>query len=138
MSSFPLYDFLYNNFAPFRLALLLYQILKDRELRNYYIKYYTLSLLTIIIMYLVISGIFCSIFQISYTKFFKSTIIPIVGIFILLIQQIINLFYLPYNVSVIVINTFHYFTDIIKIIYKWINNLIYTTLNMEDYVLNNL
>lgn len=102
------------------------------------LKYYALCLFTIIIMYLVFATIYCSFFKISYMKFFKSTIFPIIGIFILIIQGIIYLFFVPYHIFITIKNTFHYFISIIKVIYKWIHKIIYTTLTIDDYILNNL
>ena len=69
---------------------------------------YLLSIFFIVIMYLLIAVIYCSIFKIAYIKFFQSTIFPIIGLIILIIQGIIYIFFLPYYIFVVVKNTFEY------------------------------
>ena len=104
----------------------------------YLLRRYVLYLLTIIIFYVVIGFIYCSVFKISYIKFLQSTIFPIIGMIILIIQGIIYVFFIPYHIYTIVLNTFDYAIQILKNIYNWIYNFIYTLINMEDYLLNSV
>jgi len=100
------------------------------------LKQFAISLFLGIFIYLLIATIYCSVFRVSYVKFFKYTIFPVIGMIILIIQGIIYIFFIPYHIYVVIKDTFHHIIQIITIFFNWISDIINTTLNIEDYILN--
>lgn len=100
------------------------------------IKFYLFSILLIVLVYVIIGLIYCSVFKVAHIKYFQNTIFPIIGLFLLIIQGIIYIFFIPYHIFVVIIETFRYIIEIIKKIYNWLYNLINITLNIDDYILN--
>jgi len=94
------------------------------------------TLTFIFLIYLFIAFIYCTIFKYStYFKFFKNTFIPIIGLIITIIQGIITVFFIPYNMFIILIQTFDYFGNIIKTFFWWLYDFIYKVVNIEDELL---
>lgn len=109
-----------------------YDILTNWKLLSYYIT----VVLIIIGLYLIVMYIYCRIiFNIDYSKFIKATLFPIVGMIILIIQGIIYIFFIPYNIVLVIKDTFTYIFQIISILFNWLYNFIKTILNIESYLL---
>jgi hypothetical protein len=102
------------------------------------LKSHIISLLFIIAIYCLFGYIYCWIFQMTYFKFFKGTIFPIIGFFILIIQGIIYIFFIPYHIYITLTETFNYVIKIIVKLYEWIYNIVMAFINMEDYLLNDV
>ena len=100
------------------------------------LKYYFIRLVLIIIAYLITGWIYCKIFKISYIKYLKNTIFPIIGFIILIIQGIIYIFFIPYKLFEVFNKTFNYAINIIKFIFKWILEFINIIFSIETYILN--
>ena len=102
------------------------------------LKSHIISLIYLIIIYCIFGAIYCSIFEMSYLKFFEGTIFPIIGLGILIIQGIIYIFFIPYKLYVTITETFSYIIQIISKLYQWFYSIINAVVNMESYLLNNL
>jgi len=102
------------------------------------LKSHIISLLFLIFIYCLFGYIYCWIFEMTYFKFFKGTIFPIIGFFILIIQGIIYIFFIPYHIYITLTETFSYIIKIVVKLYEWIYNIVMAFINMEDYLLNDV
>lgn len=124
-----------NNIVAYILSFFLYPY---QLLTNWNIfKRFILTILFIVILYFGFGYIYCKLFKIAYIKYLESTIFPIIGMILLIIQGIIYIFFIPYYIYVVVIDTFQHALQVLSVLYKWVYNLIDTTINMEDYLLDN-
>jgi len=123
---------------PLRFVLYIFNYLVNLIYDWELLKSHIISLIFLIIIYCLFGAIYCWIFEMTYFKFFKGTIFPIIGFFILIIQGIIYIFFIPYHIYITLTETFSYVIKIIVKLYEWIYNIVMTFINMEDYLLNSV
>lgn len=100
------------------------------------LKKFLTILFLICLVYFIIGYIYIKIYKTDFKKFFKITIYPIIGIILMIIQTIVNIFYIPYNIYLIIKETFNHIITSINIVYKLLISFIYAILNIDSYLLD--
>lgn len=109
-----------------------YNFIMNSQIRTIYFTNFLIMGIT----YVVIMLCYCYLFHIRYIKFIQATIFPIIGMIMLIIQGIIYIFFIPYNIVNVIKDTFAHTFQVLSVIIDWLYNFINITLNIEDYLLN--